>query len=137
MKKISENKGRQGFTLVEVIVVAVIVLILSAVAIPMYNGFIRDARISTAQNLAETAAAAANTHWRRTGNNPDNTVGTAACNITNIQPTGTSNPSKATEVLNIHFDTEKHEVRCVGNEIVVGPGTKSPDFEEQKVRFKN
>jgi len=64
------SNSRKGFTLVEVIVVAVIVLILSAVAIPLYNGFIRDARQDAAQSLAETAAAAANTHWRRTGANP-------------------------------------------------------------------
>jgi prepilin-type N-terminal cleavage/methylation domain-containing protein len=58
---------RKGFTLVEVIVVAVIVLILSAVAIPMYNGFVKNARQDTVVNLAETAAAAANTLWRKLG----------------------------------------------------------------------
>jgi len=83
----NSKKKFGGFTLVEVIVVAVIVLILSAVAIPLYNGFVRSAREDTAQNLAETGAAAANAIWRRTGQDPAN-VG----------------------VLNIHFDNTKHSV---------------------------
>jgi len=63
----TNSKKRSGFTLVEVIVVAVIVLVLSAVAIPMYNAYVRQARRDTANNLAETTAAAANAMWRRMG----------------------------------------------------------------------
>ena len=59
--------GNRGFSFVEAMVVAVIVGILAAVAIPMYNGFIKDQRVSTVNNLAETAAASANAYVRRTG----------------------------------------------------------------------
>jgi type IV pilus assembly protein PilA len=52
MKKTFSN-SREGFTLVEVIVVAVIVAILSAVAIPMYLGYVND----TKQNMANNEAA--------------------------------------------------------------------------------
>jgi len=62
---------QKGFTLIEVIVVAVFVLILAAVGIPMYNGFIMTERQNVVDNLAETAAAAANVHYRRTLNDPD------------------------------------------------------------------
>ncbi|MDR0305829.1 MAG: prepilin-type N-terminal cleavage/methylation domain-containing protein [Chitinispirillales bacterium] len=54
MTKLLKNK--KGFTLVEVIVVAVIVLILAAVAIPLYNGYIRDSRIASLENAAGSIA---------------------------------------------------------------------------------
>ena len=47
----------KGFTLIEVIVVAVIVAILAAVAIPTYNGYIENSSNSVAVNVAGTVAA--------------------------------------------------------------------------------
>jgi len=49
-------KNNKGFTLVEVIVVAVIVLVLAAVAIPLYNGYVRDSRIAVLENTAGSIA---------------------------------------------------------------------------------
>jgi prepilin-type N-terminal cleavage/methylation domain-containing protein len=51
-----KRKNEQGFTLVEVIVVAVIVAVLAAVAIPLYNGYIRDSRNNVCQNNAASIA---------------------------------------------------------------------------------
>ena len=51
-------KSNKGFTLVEVIVVAVIVLILAAVAIPLYNGYMRDSRQAVAESTAGAIASA-------------------------------------------------------------------------------
>jgi prepilin-type N-terminal cleavage/methylation domain-containing protein len=51
-----KRKNEQGFTLVEVIVVAVIVAVLAAVAIPLYNGYIRDSRVNVCQNNAASIA---------------------------------------------------------------------------------
>jgi len=87
---------RRGFTLVEVIVVAVIVLVLSAVAIPLYNGFIKQARQDAVDNLAETAAAAANSYWRKTGIPVPNS------------PTNGITPN--TPPLNLYFSADKHIV---------------------------
>ncbi|MBN2037000.1 MAG: prepilin-type N-terminal cleavage/methylation domain-containing protein [Chitinispirillaceae bacterium] len=50
------KKKDKGFTLVEVIVVAVIVAVLAAVAIPLYIGYIRDSNISACNNAAGSAA---------------------------------------------------------------------------------
>lgn len=63
-------RKKNGFTLIEVIVVAVIVAVLAAVAIPLYNGYIHDTRQDVVNNLAQTAAASANAYWRKTGATP-------------------------------------------------------------------
>jgi prepilin-type N-terminal cleavage/methylation domain-containing protein len=68
-------KNQKGITLVEIIVVAVIVGILSSVGIPIYAGYIRDQRQSTVDNFAETAGAAANAYVRRTGDSAGVTYG--------------------------------------------------------------
>jgi prepilin-type N-terminal cleavage/methylation domain-containing protein len=65
-------KNNTGVTLVEMIVVAVLIAVLAAVGIPIYSGYVRDQRQSTVNNLAETAAASANSYLRRTGNSPAN-----------------------------------------------------------------
>jgi len=52
-KKLKNNKG---FTLVEVIVVAVIVAVLALVAIQLYQGYVKESRRNTAENLAASAA---------------------------------------------------------------------------------
>jgi prepilin-type N-terminal cleavage/methylation domain-containing protein len=97
------NQGRRGgFTLVEVVVVAVITLILAAVAIPMYNGYVQQARQDTVDNLAETAAAAAHSFWRKT-------------NVTTIATPILPNMG----VLNLHFDSARHTVGVSGSYIIV------------------
>ncbi|PID27459.1 MAG: hypothetical protein CR982_05815 [Candidatus Cloacimonadota bacterium] len=50
---------KKGFTLIEVMVVAVIVAILAAVAVPAYQKYIDDAAMQVAQNMAATVAAEA------------------------------------------------------------------------------
>jgi prepilin-type N-terminal cleavage/methylation domain-containing protein len=52
------KKMRKGFTLIEVLVVAVIVAILAAVAIPAYNGYIKTSKERVAKNTAGTIASA-------------------------------------------------------------------------------
>jgi prepilin-type N-terminal cleavage/methylation domain-containing protein len=55
---VKKESTKKGFTLVEVIVVAVIVMILAAVAIPMYVGYVNDSRKAAAENIAGSVAAA-------------------------------------------------------------------------------
>jgi len=54
---------RKGFTLIEVLVVAVIVAILAAVAIPAYNAYIRNSKEKVALNFAATVAQSAGTYY--------------------------------------------------------------------------
>ncbi|NOR45876.1 MAG: prepilin-type N-terminal cleavage/methylation domain-containing protein [Candidatus Delongbacteria bacterium] len=57
------TKMRKGFTLIEVLVVAVIVAILAAVAIPAYNQYIRSSKEKVAINYAATVAQSAGTYY--------------------------------------------------------------------------
>ena len=54
LRKIKKNQ--KGFTLVEVIVVAVIVAVLAAVAIPIYLNYIDTSRENQANNIAGSVA---------------------------------------------------------------------------------
>jgi prepilin-type N-terminal cleavage/methylation domain-containing protein len=103
--RVISMKNQKAFTLVEAIVTAVIMAILSAVAIPMYSGFIRDQRQSTVDNLAETAAAAANAHFRRTG----------------VAPTPPAIVVPNTAPLNIYFNATNYriDVTAIPNTITV------------------
>ncbi|MBN1971021.1 MAG: prepilin-type N-terminal cleavage/methylation domain-containing protein [Candidatus Delongbacteria bacterium] len=56
---------KKGFTLIEVMVVAVIVAVLAAVAIPAYNSYIVDAKVNVAKNTAATVAASAGAYYAK------------------------------------------------------------------------
>src|SRR3954462_5810783 len=73
----------QGFTLVEALVVSVIVGILSAVAIPMYTGYVKSQRRTAASAVAQTAAVSAASLYRRTGIYPDSAALASALSLPN------------------------------------------------------
>jgi prepilin-type N-terminal cleavage/methylation domain-containing protein len=59
-KPIIHSNKQSGFTLVEVIVVAVIVAILAGVSVPLYLGYINSSRTNQATNAAGSAASFVN-----------------------------------------------------------------------------
>ena len=56
---------RKGFTLIEVLVVAVIVAILAAVAIPAYNAYIASTKVDVAKNLAAVIVQSAASYYQK------------------------------------------------------------------------
>jgi prepilin-type N-terminal cleavage/methylation domain-containing protein len=64
------KSGSAGFTLVEVLVVAIIISILAAVAVPLYTGYIKDQKRKAAVTVAQTVAVTASSFKRRTGAAP-------------------------------------------------------------------
>lgn len=57
---------RNGFTLVEVIVVSVIVAIIATTATMLYSGYIKDSAQRTVEGMAKVAASSANAYYRKT-----------------------------------------------------------------------
>lgn len=84
---------RKGFTLIEVLVVAVIVAILAAVAIPAYNAYIRGAKEKVALNFAATCAQSAATYYAQSQVDP-----TDLTDINVTAPSGYSATIGATNV---------------------------------------
>lgn len=95
MKQFTHNQN--GFTLVEVIVVAVIVAILAAVAIPQYQAYVDQNRQQAVDNLAESGAAIANSLIRRKGIDYV------------VQPTD----------LGLSYDDKKYSVSISGDSVIV------------------
>jgi type IV pilus assembly protein PilE len=63
-------KSQGGFALAEVLVVAVIMAVLAAIAIPSYQGYVKTQRTEVVKGLAQTIAVSANAYWRRNGTVP-------------------------------------------------------------------
>lgn len=71
-------KGQKGFTLVEVIVVAIIVAALAAVSIPLYNNYVATSKNNAAANAAGSVASFMGSCMNLTGAvTPDATAGLA------------------------------------------------------------
>ena len=98
------SRNNRGFTLAEALVVAVIMSILAASAIPMYAGYIKKQKRDVARGLAQTASVSANLYYRRRGVDPPDSASLnlfisdparyrVSINGNNVQVTDISAPS--------------------------------------------
>lgn len=90
----NDKKSQQGFTLVEVIVVAVIVAAMAAVAVPMYLAYVDNARSNSASNAAGAVASFLGS-CRNSGGNTDHLAAVSDVAAGPITVTCTLNPVPA------------------------------------------
>jgi len=91
----------RGFTVIEIIVVSAIVLVLAAVAIPIYTGYVDSTRREAVSILAQTGAAAASSYYKKTEKAPASPI------LPNSAP------------LSLFFNGNKYSVVTVGSFIYV------------------
>jgi len=108
---------RKGFTLIEVLVVAVIVAILAAVAIPAYNAYIRGSKEKVALNFAATCAQSAATYYAQSQVAP-----------TTLDDINVTSPSGYTATIS------GTSVTVTGDGST--PGYTTKDFDTQYVRYR-
>lgn len=65
------KKAKQGFTLIEILVVVAIIGMLGAVAVPAYMNYLADARISTAREQIKNIEQACNMYNAKFGKYPE------------------------------------------------------------------
>lgn len=71
MQKIQMNKGQQGFTLIELMIVVAIIGILAAVAIPAYQDYTQRAQVAEAFTMTNGAKTAIAEYAQSNGAYPD------------------------------------------------------------------
>ena len=70
-KRTAREALRQGFTLIEILVVVAIIGMLGAVAVPAYMSYLKDARIETTRALIKNVELAAQSYNMKFGKYPD------------------------------------------------------------------
>ncbi|WP_323753983.1 pilin [Marinobacter sp.] len=81
MQKIQMNKGQQGFTLIELMIVVAIIGILAAVAIPAYQDYTVRAQVSEGLSLASGAKTALSEFYNHRGDFPSGASGNASIGL--------------------------------------------------------
>ncbi|WP_319005333.1 pilin [Marinobacter nauticus] len=77
MKEVKMNKGQQGFTLIELMIVVAIIGILAAVAIPAYQDYTARAQVSEGVSLAGGLKSTVSDIWSTRGSLADADSGSA------------------------------------------------------------
>ena len=70
-KRIAREELRQGFTLIEILVVVAIIGMLGAVAVPAYMNYLADARVATTRSLIANVDVAVKSYNMKHGKYPE------------------------------------------------------------------
>jgi type II secretion system protein G len=97
-RAINKIKTQEGFTLIELMVVLVILGILAVISVPVYSNYVRRAKISEAISNVQAFATAARIYRMETGNWPTREL------LSPTTTTTTSNNSKVVDVDETYFE---------------------------------
>jgi prepilin-type N-terminal cleavage/methylation domain-containing protein len=116
-------KDREGFTLVELMVVVLIVGILAAVALPLMSGRINSAKWTEANAACGTIATAIRAYSAQTGPGAAIPTGALATSATATTATGTALGINAADLQGTYFGATSYSITSAASDATTGAVT--------------
>jgi type IV pilus assembly protein PilA len=103
------NKGQQGFTLIEIMIVIAIIGILTLAATQIYTNYLIRAQVSEALNMSAGAKVSVNEFFQENGDWPQNNSQAAISEPTDIYGDYTRYVSVSSNIIEMQFNEFAHE----------------------------
>jgi type IV pilus assembly protein PilA len=124
MQKIQMNKGQQGFTLIELMIVVAIIGILAAVAIPAYQDYTIRAQVSEGMGLAGGAKTAVAEFYTQRGTMPQLNSNAGLAVADEISGTYVSSVRVSGGLIVVEYGNDANAI-IAGETLLVSPITNS------------